>query len=259
MGPFNPFNKSALVAVSRGGILRLVYQQPDGRWLEVSAEVENFGTSADVLTHASLCADKGTTHFEGVTGVHAEKVRADNSLLLVIHTLSCQLRLYRIHIKWNAPSNPKQIPPPQLSPTPTLQVRRVKIEHHCAPIRSANDLEGSITGADPRNSSQAFLCHLEFLPSAPESRHREPTYPTVMAIFSCVQNSNNSSQQPQEPFSVVSRWELHTENQSLHSSFNKLASKRSSSSSMTEPTVRPLNSCFLRILLNLQQSRSRVL
>lgn len=156
------------------------------------------------------------------------------------HTLSCQLRLYRINIKWNLPSNPKQIPPTQLSTIATLQVRRVKIELHCAPIRSANDAEGSISGGDPRNSFQAFLSHLEVLPSAPESRQKEPTYPTVMAVFSCVNNGSNGSQQLQEPFSIISRWELHTENQTLHSSFDKLASKKINASSMAESPVRHL-------------------
>lgn len=72
MGPFHPMNKSALVAVTRGGTMRLVYQQPDGRWLEASVEIESIGSSVDVLTHASLCADKGNKYFEGVTDVYAE-------------------------------------------------------------------------------------------------------------------------------------------------------------------------------------------
>lgn len=168
------------------------------------------------------------------------KLSADNSLLLVVHTLSCQLRVYCIHIKWKLPSNPKQIPPNQLSPIPTLQVRHLKAEHNFAPVRSPSDPEGSPTGADQRNSSQAFLSHLELLPSAPISRHREATHPTIMAIFSCVHNSNNSSQQLQESFSIISRWELHTENQTLHSSFNKLLSKRNNANSITESTVRAL-------------------
>lgn len=52
--------------------MRLVYQQPDGRWLEASTEIESIGSSVDVLTHASLCADKGNKYFEGVTDVYAE-------------------------------------------------------------------------------------------------------------------------------------------------------------------------------------------
>ena len=72
MGPIHPFNKSALVAITRGGTMRLLYQQPDGRWLEVPTEIESIGSSVDVLTHASLCADKGTQHTLGMTRIHAE-------------------------------------------------------------------------------------------------------------------------------------------------------------------------------------------
>lgn len=74
MGPFHPFNKSALVAVTRGGTLRLVYQQPDSRWLEALTEIESIGSSIDVLTHASLCADKGIKHIEDATRVQAETI-----------------------------------------------------------------------------------------------------------------------------------------------------------------------------------------
>ncbi len=155
----------------------------------------------------------------------------------MVHTVSCQLRLYRVQINWNIPSNPKQIPPTQFSPIPTLQIRHVKLEHHCAPIRSLNDSDGAITGAGSRDPSQAYLSHLELVPMAPESKHRNPTYPTIVAIFSCVHNDNNSSQQFQEPFSIISRWELRSTNQSLHSSFGQLAFKRTNGSLVTESTV----------------------
>lgn len=39
--------------------MRLVYQQPDIRWLEAGTEIESVGSSVDLLTHASMCADKG--------------------------------------------------------------------------------------------------------------------------------------------------------------------------------------------------------
>lgn len=82
MGPFHPANKSALVAVTRGGLIRLVYQQPDGRWLEASAEIGSISSSVDLLTHASLCADKGTKHLNAVTGRCAE---------VSIQTIHCSL------------------------------------------------------------------------------------------------------------------------------------------------------------------------
>lgn len=62
-GPYNPSGKSALVAVTRGGTIRVVLQGADNRWHDTSAEVESILTSSDVLTHAALCGDKGKRCF----------------------------------------------------------------------------------------------------------------------------------------------------------------------------------------------------
>ncbi len=166
-----------------------------------------------------------------------------NSLLLAVHTISCQFRLYSVYISWEQTSSSKQVPPTQVSPTPILQVRHVKLEHHCAPIHSANDSDGSMTAAGPRDTSQAYLSHLELLPLGPETKHAEPTYPTIMAVFTCVQDSNNNPSQLQEPFSVISRWELRTANQMLHSGFGQLASKKANESSVAQSPVR-LSVCY---------------
>lgn len=64
MGPFHPANKSALVAVTRGGTLRLVYQQQDSRWLEATTEIESVSSSVDLMTHGSFCADKGADYLD---------------------------------------------------------------------------------------------------------------------------------------------------------------------------------------------------
>lgn len=60
MGPHNPSsNKSALVAVTRGGVIRLLLQGQDMRWQDTKAEIDGISTSAELLTHAAMCADKG--------------------------------------------------------------------------------------------------------------------------------------------------------------------------------------------------------
>lgn len=60
MGPHNPSpNKSAIVAVTRGGVLRLLLQNLDMRWQDTKAEIDGISTSAELLTHAAMCADKG--------------------------------------------------------------------------------------------------------------------------------------------------------------------------------------------------------
>ena len=61
MGPHNPNgNKPALVAITRGGFIRLLFQSQIGQWQDIRGEIENVSTSAGILTHAALCADKGT-------------------------------------------------------------------------------------------------------------------------------------------------------------------------------------------------------
>lgn len=62
-GPYNPSGKSALVAVTRGGTLRLIFQGADNRWYDAAAEIESTLTSSDVLTHAAICGDKGEWAF----------------------------------------------------------------------------------------------------------------------------------------------------------------------------------------------------
>ena len=60
MGPHNPNgNKPALVAVTRRGLVRLLFQNQGGQWQDVRTEIDSVSTFAGLLTHASLCADKG--------------------------------------------------------------------------------------------------------------------------------------------------------------------------------------------------------
>lgn len=64
MGPHNPSsNKSALVAITRGGTIRLLLQGQDMRWQDAKAELDSVSISSELLTHASMCADKGVEIF----------------------------------------------------------------------------------------------------------------------------------------------------------------------------------------------------
>jgi mediator of RNA polymerase II transcription subunit 16 len=64
-GPYNPFEgKSALVCLTRSGVLRLLYQQKDGKWLETNTDIEVEGPAIAVessFTHASFAPDVGKT------------------------------------------------------------------------------------------------------------------------------------------------------------------------------------------------------
>ena len=60
MGPLNPNgNKSALVAVTRGGAIRLLAQGQDARWQDIRTDVDSISSSSGLLSHAALSADKG--------------------------------------------------------------------------------------------------------------------------------------------------------------------------------------------------------
>ena len=59
MGPLHPGGKSALICVSRAGYLRLLFQQPDSKWSEVSVELRSTGYADDTLTHAGMVPVEG--------------------------------------------------------------------------------------------------------------------------------------------------------------------------------------------------------
>lgn len=59
MGPHNPNQKPALVAVTRGGMIRLMFQEKNLRWQDVRTELDSISTSSALLSHAAMTADKG--------------------------------------------------------------------------------------------------------------------------------------------------------------------------------------------------------
>jgi mediator of RNA polymerase II transcription subunit 16 len=62
-GPYNPVEgKSALICLTKSGVLRLLYQRRDSRWLETTTELEETGSAIDSsFTHASFAPDVGKT------------------------------------------------------------------------------------------------------------------------------------------------------------------------------------------------------
>lgn len=57
--PSHPAGKSALICVTRAGQIKLMYQNMDGKWAEVPAELKNTGYSDRLLTHAAMVATQG--------------------------------------------------------------------------------------------------------------------------------------------------------------------------------------------------------
>ncbi len=66
-GPSHPQEgKSAVVYVTRNAVLRLLYQQFDGRWAEASTELESLTTARGSYTHAAFGADNGELALDAV-------------------------------------------------------------------------------------------------------------------------------------------------------------------------------------------------
>lgn len=61
MGPQNPHQmyKSAMIAVTRSGTIRLFAQSQDVSWSDVRAEIDSVCSSSGLLSHAAMNADKG--------------------------------------------------------------------------------------------------------------------------------------------------------------------------------------------------------
>ena len=237
MGPYNPSGKSALVAVTRNGTLRLLLQGADSRWQDASAEIESTLTSADVLTHAAFCGDKGKGCSKySVTFVN--KQLADNTLLLVVHTTGKQLQLFRINFEWS-PANTKQqdssIP---LNSAPVIHVQHVKVEGMCSPLSATQDVNDPSLGTSRGFLPPAQLSHLDMLPPGPETRNREPTYPTIIAVFTHVPNQYDKSQFHEDAYSILARWELYNTKSSLHPAFDQLAAKKTHAASVADLAVR---------------------
>jgi mediator of RNA polymerase II transcription subunit 16 len=140
-------------------------------------------------------------------------------------------------MKWNVPPPKHAQQPPKPMDKPELQVSKIYVEDSCYPVSSvvSEDLN-----AEPESGLQipAQLTHLNFLPVTPEKD--DGTLPTVQAIFSTPPNivSCDQSQPQQSPCSIIVKWEVHrTQQNQLHSSLDKVTSKKKSISSVPARSV----------------------
>ncbi|OBT52775.1 hypothetical protein VE04_06832 [Pseudogymnoascus sp. 24MN13] len=213
-GPCFPnAHKSALITVSTGGSLSLLWPQADGKWHELSSDIEVISSSDDLITHASICADK------------------NNTLLLAFATTAKKLSIARIAIKWGSPTaNPPDRPvnPALNTVTPTIIIRL---------LSDTNWMDGSASDAsDPfhLSPSMAALSHLSILSPSPDGPGGRPTSPTVITIRSHLPNS--MSQYNQDTHSLINRWELSEASPSVHPAFEQLSARRNSVGSKPGPS-----------------------
>lgn len=57
-GPHIPKDRPGFVCVTRGGTLKVLFQQGNDRWLEAKADLREVESVIDLLTHAAICPDK---------------------------------------------------------------------------------------------------------------------------------------------------------------------------------------------------------
>ncbi|KAF2735226.1 hypothetical protein EJ04DRAFT_576318 [Polyplosphaeria fusca] len=200
--------KASLLYLKRHGELRLRFQQADSSWHEVVAMLGPMVSTREPFTHAAFASNN------------------DNTLLLAAFDVSGRLHLSRVEIKWNVPQKREQ--GQKYFDKPELHVADLDVLDNCYPTSPA-DLNAT---SESRIRLAAQLTHLNFLPSTPEQN--DGSVPTIQAIFSAPPNIVSYDQTPQQnPFSIVLKWEVHhTQQNQLHSSLDKVTSKKKSVSSV---------------------------
>ncbi|KAA8907657.1 hypothetical protein TRICI_004948 [Trichomonascus ciferrii] len=210
-GPFTTHNqKNACVAISRKGLIRLIFQVPsESSYYEVSTQLYDAApnTNIDLISHASF------------------KSTRDNSLLLATYsTDSSNLKLYSVSIDWptiKQSNNNGQ----QGASRPELASISVKplLKTSIAPPKDENN-------TNPTNDPK-YLTHLFLVPTLPQvnkSQHQPPPTDTsdheLFAIFA----STNGS--------IVQNYHISHRPMSLHPSFYSLSVRRRDSVGSADDT-----------------------
>ena len=179
-------------------------------------------------------------------------------MLLVTYDVSKSLRVFRIKIDWNTPADLKENPTAQVKPV--LEVSALLFQNSCLPT---SQLSSNATPHTTIESSQRVqLSQLEITPAAPESRTHDPTYPTVMAIFTLLPPAGSIqlldvSQQYQHASSLVCRWQIRAgATDTLSPCFDQLTQKKKATSA-AKPRVR-LSLLRYNNITNFNQPASRL-
>ncbi|KAM7209300.1 mediator of RNA polymerase II transcription subunit 16 [Naviculisporaceae sp. PSN 640] len=198
----NP-GKSALVCVTTNGMLKLIYSQHNNRIEETSLELESVTSSDDLITHASLCSDR-------------------NMLLIALATASKQLRIVRAQLSWGLPQQADKQAPPGAHPlNPTI-----KDQHVTATTWLQQDPDELSL-----DTSMAQLSHIEMLPTLIEVRRPDQPkdiYPALLiTVRSYIPPGPSYNQDCQ---SIIDRWELSEQPQTVHEAFEQLGPKHNAES-----------------------------
>ncbi|KAJ5946495.1 Mediator complex subunit Med16 [Penicillium verhagenii] len=223
IGPFNPtVNKSALICVTRSGQIRLHYQNPDGKWAELPAELKTTGYSDRLLTHASIVATQA-------------------GILIATYSACQKICLYRLQISWNplqwenAPGKQGQFPIPSFAflhckidmPSSILDINQGSEEHADHPL--------------PFHNSVYSLTWLEIMPGQIDSPTGSTASPWILAVFSKPLHSTPEYPDQQGPPSVIVRWQLESAPQMFHPKFDEVAPKKMNIQAKSKMELRRLD------------------
>ncbi|PGH02542.1 hypothetical protein GX51_04568 [Blastomyces parvus] len=230
LGPLHPFNKSALVIVTKSGHIKLIYQNPDLRWGEISTELKTVGYLDGMLTHAALAPAEG------------------NGISIATHSACGKVCFYRVQVKWDPPELDQTAKPgggPVAFPPPSFQVLHTKTETLSAVFHPpAHDVD-NITGFSSANGAIYNLTHLEII-TAPQllPNTQAATGPCILAVASVSPQNQLGQPPPSGPSSVLVRWQLDTMAQALHPSFDDVVSKKTASNPKSKIIFRRLEDIY---------------
>lgn len=238
MGPSNPIDRQGgLLALTRLGVLRLLYQGPNGQYMERTQELEVPGLNVDNgITHAAFAP-----HLGKIALVSRRLILRllEQNLLLTTYDNSCTLRLYQVGIKWNPEPTQDGQKPQALSPI--MDIAPMILEENAPPNPAGSNEQDGETSNGYIGPSLA-ISHLEIMPAVQTSAMKQPLPATIMAVFTPVSPSSAVVLDPTNQYhsttSTICRWYIKQGNgPRLLPVFDELKSKGQRSAGSIEPKV----------------------
>ena len=227
--------------MTRSGLIRLAYQNPDNKWSEISAELKNTGSSDKVLTHAAITP----TPCKGRTGFFFFFVfcitstdQHEASIIIATHSTAGRICIYRVVMVWNPaqwdPNQTRQAFATQQFPLPSFHIAHCKVDMPSHILSSGNNRLSAAGEEGPEDPSSPVynLTQLHVFSRPQESQNAVAAGPGcgpyVVAVFSSPLHviAESSGQQQRSSSSVIVRWQFRTGTQVLHPKFDEVISKR---------------------------------
>jgi mediator of RNA polymerase II transcription subunit 16 len=240
MGPTNPIDRQGgLLALTRMGVLRLLYQGPNGKYMERTQDLEVSGLTVDnAITHAAFAPHLGKIDLVSKAD-NLNLNRTEQNLLLTTYDSSCSLRVYQVGIKWNPEPTPEGQKPQSVNPI--LEIAPLILEENVPPNPAGSD-EQNVESSNGYIGPSLAMSHLEIMPALQTAAMKQPLSATIMAVFTPVSPSSAVLMDPNNHFhsttSTVCRWFIKQGNgPRLLPVFDELKSKGQRSASSVEPRV----------------------